>query len=227
MRSSAPATRQAAGARAAWSQPFNPPPTRPRCSGDAGSLGRQSVTADQKAGVEGKFRNINRESHKAQVPTLSRKRPANFNNSDGQAGSPPPQSPPNLVWIRGRGRGRTRGKPRHLGVPGMALCRKNATTACRAPHKVHAGLPREARSGLLFRLRGRPPAHHRHGRSPFNQPTSDHADGATLGRWDAKASQRTRRPGLTVPRLPDPRPVMKIHSGPSGPLLWIPLVGPR
>ena len=78
----------------------------------------------------------------------------------------------------------------------MALCPRNATAACRAPHKVHAGLPREARCGLLFRLRGRPPACHRRGRSPLNQPTSHHADGATLGRWDANASQRTRRPGI-------------------------------
>jgi len=76
----------------------------------------------------------------------------------------------------------------------MALCRRNATAACRAPYKVHAGLPREARSGLLFRLRGRPPSRRRRGRSPLNQPTNDHADGATLGRWDARASQRTRRP---------------------------------
>ena len=76
----------------------------------------------------------------------------------------------------------------------MALCRRNATAARRDPHKVHAGLPRDARCGLLFRLRGRPPAHHRRGRSPLTQPTSDHADGATLGRRDAKASQRPRRP---------------------------------
>jgi len=78
----------------------------------------------------------------------------------------------------------------------MALCRRNATAACRPPRKVHAGLPREARCGQLFRLRGRPPACHRRGRSPLNQPTSHHADGATLVRWDAKASQRPRRPGI-------------------------------
>jgi len=49
------------------------------------------------------------------------------------------------------------------------------------------------KSGLP--ARGRPPACHRRGRSPLNQPTRDHADGATLGRWDARASQRPRRPG--------------------------------
>ena len=64
------------------------------------------------------------------------------------------------------------------------------------PAQCPTGLPRDARCGLLSRLRGRPPARHRRGRSPFNQPTSDHADGATLGRWDARASQRPRRPGL-------------------------------
>ncbi len=48
-----PVQRQAAGAPSAWSQPFNPPPTRPCCSGDAGPLGRQSVTASQKAPVAG------------------------------------------------------------------------------------------------------------------------------------------------------------------------------
>ncbi len=47
-----PARRQAAGVRAAWSQPFNFPPTRPRCSGDAGTHGRPGVHASQKAGDE-------------------------------------------------------------------------------------------------------------------------------------------------------------------------------
>ena len=34
---------------------------------------------------------------------------------------------------------------------------------------------------------------------PSPSPTNDHADGATLGRWDANASQRTRRPGMKEP----------------------------
>ncbi len=76
----------------------------------------------------------------------------------------------------------------------MALCRKNLAATRPAPHKVHAGLPRGARCGLFSRLRSRPPARHRRGRSPLNQPTRDHADGATLGRRDANASQRPRRP---------------------------------
>ena len=76
----------------------------------------------------------------------------------------------------------------------MALCPRNATAARRAPHKVHAGLPRRARCGLLLRLRGRPPALEQRGRSPSIHHPRDHAARATLGRWDAKASQRTRRP---------------------------------
>ena len=36
------------------------------------------------------------------------------------------------------------------------------------------------------------------GSQPSSPPTRDHADGATLGRWDATASQRTRRPALKV-----------------------------
>ncbi len=94
---------------------------RPRRWCDAGTPGRQSVTASQEAGVEGVR---NPRSHKTQYPALSRQRTAGFNNPDGQAGSPPPQCPPNLKENR------------------------------------------------------------------------DHADGATLGRRDARASRRPRRPGM-------------------------------
>jgi len=85
---------------------------------------------------------------------------------------------------------------RPLGVPGTPLCWNHHPAPPRSPHNGATGLPREARCGLLSLLRGRPPACHRRGRSPLNQPTSDHADGATLGRWDAKASRRPRRPVL-------------------------------
>ncbi len=44
----------------------------------------------------------------------------------------------------------TRGKPRPTGVPGMALCQKDLTATRPAPHKVHAGLPREARHTLVL-----------------------------------------------------------------------------
>jgi len=91
----------------------------------------------------------------------------------------------------------TRGKPRSIGVPGPFLCRSDLPTTPRLAHKMRTGLPRGARCGLLFRPRGRPPARHRRGRSPLNQPTRDHADGATLGRRDANASRRPRRPVMT------------------------------
>ncbi len=91
---------------------------------------------------------------------------------------------------------RIRGKPRPIGVPGTPLCWNHHPAPPRAPHNGATGLPRGARCGLLSRPRGRPPARHRRGRSPLNQPTSDHADGATLGRRDAKASRRPRRPVL-------------------------------
>ncbi len=62
--------------------------------------------------------------------------------------------------------------------------------------QMPTGLPRGARCGQLSRPRGRPPARHRRGRSPPHLPTRDHADGATLGRRDANASGRPRRPVL-------------------------------
>jgi len=95
-----------------------------------------------------------------------------------------------------RNRFTTRGKPRPIGVPGMALCQMNITATRHAPHKVHAGLPREARCGLLLRLRGRPPALEQRGRSPSIHHPHDHAARATLGRCDALAAQRSRRPGM-------------------------------
>ncbi len=58
------------------------------------------------------------------------------------------------------------------------------------PAQCHTGLPRAGRSGLLSRIRNRPPAWSQ--LSPL--PPRDRADGATLGLWNAKASQRPRRP---------------------------------
>ncbi len=52
-----PATRQAAGAPSAWSQPSQSTHARPRRWCDAGAPGRQCVTADQKAGAEDMARN--------------------------------------------------------------------------------------------------------------------------------------------------------------------------
>ncbi len=88
---------------------------RPRRWCDAGPPGRNSVPAAQKAGDEGVR---NPRSHKTQYPALSRKRPAGFNNPDGQAGSPPPQSPPNLKENRDRGRW---GHPENRAPPGCRV----------------------------------------------------------------------------------------------------------
>ena len=60
MRSALPATRQAAGAPSAWSQPSQSTHARPRRWRDAGPPGRQSVTAAQKAGDEGRVRDSDR-----------------------------------------------------------------------------------------------------------------------------------------------------------------------
>jgi len=171
MRSVVPAQRQAAGARAAWSQPFNPSPMRPRCSGDAGPLGRLGGTAARKAGDEGRVRCTGvcfRErasdeilpSRSPRVPPQTMfgpearlipvgARPQNrFETArpfEANTAYPPATFP---ALFRGTSTKRvkaTRENPAPIGVPGMALCRRNATAARRAPHKVHAGLPRDAR----------------------------------------------------------------------------------
>jgi len=88
------------------------------------------------------------------------------------------------------------GKPRPNGVPGLTLCRNDHPVLRRSPQNVIPGSPGRRATSWFSRLRGRPRPRYRCGRSPPNQPTSDHADGATLVSWDAKASQLTRRPGI-------------------------------
>ncbi len=68
MRSALPATRQAAGAPSAWSQPSQSTHTRPRRWCDAGSPGRQCVTAAQKAGDAGMVRNHSSALCRTHVP---------------------------------------------------------------------------------------------------------------------------------------------------------------
>ena len=94
-------------------------------------------------------------------------------------------------------------KVRRRGRPGHA--KNRAHRACRPcrfsfrlrfgnhPHseKRQGGLPREARSGLLFRLRGRPPARHRRGRSP---PRFPRATTPMVRRWSAETPQRHSGP---------------------------------
>ena len=88
---------------------------------------------------------------------------------------------------------RTRGNPPHRGA-GFDIVPERPPGSASPPAQCHTGLPREARSRSALpatrQAAGAPSAWSQ----PSPSPTSDHADGATLGRWDAKASQRTRRP---------------------------------
>ncbi len=79
MHSAVPATRKAAGAPSAWSQPSQSTHARPRRWCDAGPPGRQSVTAAQKAGVEGMVRNHS----SALTRTRTRNRHATVDSQDG------------------------------------------------------------------------------------------------------------------------------------------------
>ncbi len=79
MRSALPATKQAAGAPSAWSQPSQSTHARPRRWCDAGSPGRQCVTAAQKAGVEGMVRN----NGSALTRARARNRHATVDSQDG------------------------------------------------------------------------------------------------------------------------------------------------
>ncbi len=84
-RSVVPASRQAAGASSAWSQPS---PLPPRDHADGATLGRWD--AKRHSGPEGRCFT----SHLPRRPTVSRTRESNRFETDGQAGRPPPQSGP-------------------------------------------------------------------------------------------------------------------------------------
>ncbi len=105
MRSAVPATRKAAGAPSAWSQPSQSTNTRPRRWCDAGPPGRQSVTAAQKAGAEGTAVSPSPlpvtaagNPTKPDRPALSGYAQPTSTVPTGRLDSPPPQCPPNLVW---------------------------------------------------------------------------------------------------------------------------------
>ncbi len=68
----------------------------------------------------------------------------------------------------------------------------------RAGHNVHAGLPRGARSGLLSRLRGRPPLARAAWSQPPNPLTTRPRCSGDAGRLDAGASKHPRRPMMRV-----------------------------
>ncbi len=80
-----PATRKAAGAPSAWSQPPQSTHARPRRWCDAGSPGRQCVTAAQKAGDEDTVRNndSNRDRGRIRIRTRTLNRHATVDSQDG------------------------------------------------------------------------------------------------------------------------------------------------
>ncbi len=133
------------------------------------------------------------------LPALSRKRPTDFNVSDGQAGSPPPQCPPNRFDFE----------------PATGHARDRAPSGCRVRHcagstlrhavrpaQCRTGLPREERWGLLLRLRGRPPAFQRRGRRPPNPPP------ARPRRWcDAGSPEAAQKAGAERTPRPNTRSV--------------------
>ncbi len=169
---------------------------RPRRWCGAGSPGRQSVTAAQKAGDEGR----NPRSHKTHYPALSRQRPAGFNNPDGQAGSPPPQCPPNLKENRDRGRW----GPAETHAPSgcrVRICAGTTSRRCGTPGtNADRAPPGGAMRSALPATReaaGAPSAWSQ----PSPPPTRDHADGATLGR-----QRRPRRPGTRAGTRDPTRP---------------------
>ncbi len=147
-----PATRQAAGVPSAWSQPSQSTHARPRRWCDAGSPGRQCVTAAQKAGVNRHPVAVTAAGNptKPDRPALSRIRPTNFNSTDGQAGSPPPaMSAKPGVDLKPKPT-RIRGKPRPIGVPGTPLCWNHLPAPQHAAHNGATGLPRGARHILVL-----------------------------------------------------------------------------
>ena len=208
LRSALPATRQAAGAPSARSQPSPLSHARPRRWCDAGTPGRNSVPAAQKAGDEGVR---NPRSHKTQYPALSRKRPAGFNNPDGQAGSPPPQSPPNLKENRDRGRW---GPAENRAPPGCRVRICAGTTSRRSgPPGTNADRAppgRATRSALpaTRQAAGVPSAWSQ----PSPPPTRDRADGATLGRRDANSVTAAQKAGDEGSGTRDPTRPNTPHS---------------
>jgi len=74
------------------------------------------------------------------------------------------------------------------GVPSLTFFQGRALPQPFALRKTSRGAPTGNHLPVrLYRFGRRPSARHRRGRRPFNHPSRDHADGATLG--------RLRRPG--------------------------------
>ncbi len=88
---------------------------------------------------------------------------------------------------RGRNRSGTRGNSRPIGVPGLTLCRIDHQASRRSPHNVIPGSPGRRAPSWFSRLRGRPPACHRCGRSP---PRFPRATTPMVRRCDAGTPER-------------------------------------
>jgi len=194
---------------------------RPRRWCDAGPMGRHSVTADQKAGDEetnhgGPFpgTRLQRDSPIA----LSESAPSNDvwarNATRSEAvrhpkiglrrhvrSRPIPRTlqanTPRSFEARRRGTSRKRGKPRPSGCR-VRICA--GTTSRRSVPLRTRSMPGSPGRRDAVCCPGEEAGRRRAigvVAAPPNQPTSDHADGATLGRWDALASRRPRRPRST------------------------------
>ncbi len=137
MRSAVPAKREAAGVPSAWSQPSQSTHARPRRWCDAGSPGRPSVPAAQKAGAEGMVRNNGSDRDRGRIRIRGRW-----------------DQPASVHHHRRRDAGAT-----NISAPLAAPASRGRW------NQPASALPREARCGPLSRLRGRPPARHRRGPS--------------------------------------------------------------
>ena len=90
----------------------------------------------------------------------------------------------------------------HRGVPGLILCRPGPTGSALRPAQCHAGQPsRWIAPVQLFRLRRRPPACHRRGRSPSNTRRATTPMGR---RWAATGGPEGR--GSRKPSNANPAP---------------------
>ena len=175
-----PATRQAAGVPSARSQSS---PRHPRAT--APMARRWDARGNSRGGPEGRRSGTSRHAER----------------------SPPPATI-STIARETRALQNTRTSGVHRGVPGTASCRQPSTGLASSDQNadpVPGGDPCERLPGTapiaslgawtrLSKPRGRPPSRHRRGRRPSNPPSRDRADGATLGRRDANASRRIRRP---------------------------------
>ena len=164
---SLPARNEAAGARAAWSQPSPSPPERARCSGDAGP-----PKADQKAGDEG-----------SETETVSESESESEAVSVAGTGTAVPAwslrgvlEATDSLWIGQRDRhppavvGSHQGNRCHAGREGSQPLRRRPSH--RLAHNAVPGSPGRRAPGQLSRLRSRPPGIRNPRPPPWPKPPS-------------------------------------------------------